>query len=105
MTQARPSLSVRCWLCMVVLCAIARVVHAGTYSAAVLADRRIGPSPEGKAIVTPAMRTMAESNTWKWVSLSLVLVAVVGGALYGINRFYWNKPAAPVAPMTVIIAA
>jgi tetratricopeptide (TPR) repeat protein len=73
-------------------------------SPTVLADRRIGPSSEGKAIVTPAMRTMAESNTWKWISLSLILVAVVAGTLYGLNRFYWNKPAAPVAPMTVIIA-
>jgi len=73
-------------------------------SPTVLADRRIGPSPDGKAIVTPAMRTMAESNTWKWVSLSLIFVAVLAGAIYGLNRFYWNKPPAPVAPMTVIIA-
>ena len=73
-------------------------------SPTVLADRRIGPSPEGKAIVTPAMRTMAESNTWKWVSLSLLLVTVLAGLLYGINRFYWNKPVGPIAPMTVIIA-
>jgi len=75
-----------------------------TFSPTILVDHRIGPSPEGKAIVTPAMRTMAESNTWKWVSLTLGIVAVLAGVFYGVNRFYLNKPIGPVAPMTLIIA-
>ncbi len=73
-------------------------------SAAALAERRIGLSPEGHAIVTPSMRVMEKSHSWKWVSLSLAAIAVVGGAVYGIEQFYWNKPAGPVAPMTVVIA-
>jgi tetratricopeptide (TPR) repeat protein/predicted Ser/Thr protein kinase len=73
-------------------------------SPTLLADHRIGLSPEGKAIVTPAMRTMAKSQSWKWVSLSIGAVAVILGTIGGVDRFYLHKPAGPVSPMTVIIA-
>jgi len=73
-------------------------------SQTVLADRRIGLAPDGKAIVTPAMKTMAESHALKWVSLSLAAALLLVGALYGAYRFYWSKPAGPIAPVSVVIA-
>jgi serine/threonine protein kinase/tetratricopeptide (TPR) repeat protein len=73
-------------------------------SATVMADQRIGLTPEGKAIVTPAMRTMERSNSWKWISLAMLCVAAAVAAVWGANRFYFNTPAGPVAPMTLIIA-
>jgi tetratricopeptide (TPR) repeat protein len=73
-------------------------------SQTLLAGKRIGLSEDGKAIVTPAMKTMAESQTWKWISLSIGAMAVVLASAWGVNRFYLRKPAAPVAPMTVMIA-
>ncbi len=66
-------------------------------------ERRLGKLTEGRTIVTPGMRMMEESSAWKWITLSLAVVLVIGAAVYGVNR-YWNRPAAPVAPMTVIIA-
>jgi eukaryotic-like serine/threonine-protein kinase len=79
-------------------------VLAAPLSPTVLIDRRIGLSPDGKAIVTPAMKTMAESNTRKWVALTLTAAAVVVGAVYGAYHFYWSRPVGPMAPVSVVIA-
>ena len=73
-------------------------------SQTVLAERRIGLTPEGKPIVTPAMRTMAESSTKKWISIAVASVVVLAAGFWGVDRFYLNKPPKAVAPMTVVIA-
>ena len=56
-----------------------------------------------KRIVTPPMVTMAESQTKKWIGLAVAGAVVLMGAVYGVTR-YLQRPAAPVAPMTVLIA-
>lgn len=56
-----------------------------------------------RAIVTPPMAMMSESKAWKWIGLSIGAAAVLLAAVYGGYRLL-HKPAAPVAPMTVLIA-
>jgi tetratricopeptide (TPR) repeat protein len=68
-----------------------------------LAENRVGLSPEGQPIITPAMRMMAESHAKKYIALSVAAVLVVGAIAYGVDR-YLSRPAGPVAPMTVMIA-
>jgi tetratricopeptide (TPR) repeat protein/tRNA A-37 threonylcarbamoyl transferase component Bud32 len=57
------------------------------------------PSP----ILTPRGRTMSESGARKWIGIAVSITAVALGLLYFI---FGRKqtPAAPVAPMTVMIA-
>jgi tetratricopeptide (TPR) repeat protein len=56
-----------------------------------------------KQIVTPPMRLVAESDTKKWIAVSVGVALVVGAAVYGAMQ-YFQKPAAPSAPVTVVIA-
>ncbi len=54
-------------------------------------------------IVTPPMAMMAESKTGKWIGVAVGAAAVLVAGAYGGYRFM-NRPVAPVAPMTVLIA-
>ena len=56
-----------------------------------------------RSIVTPRFRLMSESSAWKWISVSLALTLIVLGGVFVAIRLL-NRPAAPVAPMTVIIS-
>ena len=56
-----------------------------------------------KQIVTPPMVLIAEPTSKKWIGLAVGAALVVMGAVYGVER-YLNRPVAPAAPMTVIIA-
>jgi tetratricopeptide (TPR) repeat protein/predicted Ser/Thr protein kinase len=55
------------------------------------------------SIVTPTIKMMSDSETWKWISLLVAAVLGVAAMVLGVV-WYLNQPAAPVAPMTVIIA-
>jgi tetratricopeptide (TPR) repeat protein/predicted Ser/Thr protein kinase len=56
-----------------------------------------------KAIVTPRVVMMAESNTKKWIALAVACAVVLAAGGYGLDRWL-HRPHAPVAPMTVMIA-
>jgi tetratricopeptide (TPR) repeat protein/predicted Ser/Thr protein kinase len=56
-----------------------------------------------KAIVTPPMAMMAPSKTGKWIAIAVGAAALLAAGGYGGYRML-NKPAAPVAPMTVLIS-
>lgn len=56
-----------------------------------------------KAIVTPRVAMMAESTTKKWIALAVACAAILAAGGYGLARWL-NRPRAPVAPMTVLIA-
>jgi tetratricopeptide (TPR) repeat protein/predicted Ser/Thr protein kinase len=56
-----------------------------------------------QGIVTPPIRMMAESTAGKWVAIAVTCMVVVLAATYGVYRLI-DRPAAPVAPMTVLIA-
>ena len=56
-----------------------------------------------KAIVTPRVVMMAESNAKKWIALAVAGAAIVAAGGYGLDRWMHRTPAA-VAPMTVMIA-
>ncbi len=54
-------------------------------------------------IVTPPMKMMSESTAGKWIGIAVACaVALLAGA-YGVYRLI-DRPVAPVAPMTVLIA-
>jgi len=55
-----------------------------------------------KRIVTPRMAMMAESSAWKWIALSVTATLLVLGGAYLLLRP--RTPAAPPAPMTVLVA-
>ncbi len=54
-------------------------------------------------IVTPPIKMMEESTAGKWIGIAVACMVALGAAGYGGYRLL-NKPAAPVAPMTVLIA-
>jgi len=56
-----------------------------------------------KAIVTPPMAMLSESKTGKWIALAAGTAALLAAGAYGGYRLL-TKPAAPVGPMTVLIA-
>jgi tetratricopeptide (TPR) repeat protein len=56
-----------------------------------------------RQIVTPPMKLMAESSTKKWIFAAVGGAAVLAAAIYGVLQFT-GKPAAPSAPVTVVIA-
>ena len=56
-----------------------------------------------RSIVTPRFKMMGESTAWKWIALSLAATLLIAAGVWGAFRVL-NRPAAPVAPMTVIIA-
>lgn len=56
-----------------------------------------------RSIVTPPMKMMAESHTGKWIAISVGVAALLMAAGYGGYRLM-NRPAKPVAPMTVLIS-
>ena len=56
-----------------------------------------------KVIVTPPMAMMSESKTGKWIAIAIGSAAIIAAGVYGGYRLF-NRPAAPVAPMTVLIA-
>jgi len=56
-----------------------------------------------KVIVTPPMAMMSESKTGRWIALAVGVAVLVMAGIYGGYRLL-NKPAAPVGPMTVLIA-
>lgn len=61
----------------------------------------IGARPRN--IVTPRFKMMAESTTWKWIAVSLAATLLLAAGVWGAYRLL-SRPAAPFAPMTVIIA-
>lgn len=76
------------------------------YQSAAELARDLGDWQEGtlaKAIVTPRVAMMAESTTKKWVALAVACAAILAAGGYGLARWL-NRPHAPVAPMTVLIA-
>jgi tetratricopeptide (TPR) repeat protein/predicted Ser/Thr protein kinase len=76
------------------------------YQSAALLAKDLHDWEEGtlhKVIVTPAMAMMSESKTGKWIAITVAVAIVIMAAAYlGYRRL--NRPAAPVAPMTVLIA-
>jgi tetratricopeptide (TPR) repeat protein len=76
------------------------------YQSVALLEKDLHDWEEGtlhRAIVTPRMAMMKEAQTGKWVAVAVgVAVLAIGGA-YGGYRLL-HKPAAPVVPMTVLIA-
>jgi eukaryotic-like serine/threonine-protein kinase len=67
------------------------------------ASGRLGKSPQGRTIVTPAMMMMADASTWKWIAVSLgALVLVIAGVFAALR--WVSKPAVPHAPVTVMVA-
>lgn len=56
-----------------------------------------------KSIVTPRIATMSESKTGKWIGIAVGVAALAMAGIYGGYRLL-NRPAAPVAPMTVLIS-
>jgi eukaryotic-like serine/threonine-protein kinase len=54
-------------------------------------------------IVTPPMAMMEQSKAGKWITIAVGTAAVIMAGVYGGYRFL-NRPTAPVAPMTVLIA-
>jgi tetratricopeptide (TPR) repeat protein len=76
------------------------------YQTATLMHQGLHDWQEGtlaKAIVTPPMAMLAEPKTKKWISLAVGCALILMAAVYGIDRWR-NRPVAPVAPMTVMIA-
>jgi eukaryotic-like serine/threonine-protein kinase len=76
------------------------------YQSAAELAQDLGDWQEGtlaKAIVTPRVAMMAESSTKKWVALAMVCAALLAAGGYGFARWL-NRPRAPLAPMTVLIA-
>jgi tetratricopeptide (TPR) repeat protein/predicted Ser/Thr protein kinase len=76
------------------------------YQSATLMDQDLRDWQEGtlaKAIVTPRVVMMADSNAKKWIALSVACAALLGAGGYGVER-WMHRTVAPVAPMTVIIA-
>lgn len=51
----------------------------------------------------PAAAAPRGSHARKWIAVSAAVVVILAGAVFGVNR-YMKKPAAPKAPMTVMIA-
>ncbi len=78
-----------------------------TFRTAVTGTRTVGAglgkTPEGRTIVTPRMALMTQSSPWKWVTLSVAAAAVIGAGVFAALRML-SKPAAPHAPVTVMIA-
>lgn len=66
-------------------------------------EHRAGLSQQDHPMVTPEIRMMAESHAKKYIGISVAAVALILAGVYGVDR-YLNRPAAPVAPMTVMIA-
>src|SRR5262249_6724788 len=60
-------------------------------------------SVEPTGIVTPRFRLMVDSAAWKWITASVSVTLIVLAGVYTAIRIL-NRPAAPVAPMTVLIA-
>jgi tetratricopeptide (TPR) repeat protein/predicted Ser/Thr protein kinase len=56
-----------------------------------------------RAIVTPRVAMMAESHAKKWIGVAVAGAALLAAAGFGLDRWL-NRPRAPVAPMTVMIA-
>jgi eukaryotic-like serine/threonine-protein kinase len=76
------------------------------YQSAALMGQDLFDWQEGtlaKAIVTPRVAMMAESNAKKWIALAVACAAILLAGGYGLDRWL-HRPAAPVAPMTVLIA-
>jgi len=57
----------------------------------------------GRPIVTPRMMMMSKSNAWKWISISVAVAIVLIGGAVAVMRFF-SRPAAPHAPVAVVIA-
>ena len=76
------------------------------YQRAALLGKDLNDWEEGtlhRAIVTPPMAMMAESKTGKWIALAVGAAVVAMAGIYGAYRLL-SRSAAPVTPMTVIIA-
>jgi tetratricopeptide (TPR) repeat protein/predicted Ser/Thr protein kinase len=76
------------------------------YASVALLDADLQDWEQGtlhKAIVTPPMAMLAESKTGKWIAIAAGTAAVLMAGIYGGYRLL-NRPAKPVAPMTVLIA-
>ena len=54
-------------------------------------------------IVTPPIKMMEESTAGKWIGIALAGMIALAAAGYGVYRLI-DRPTAPVAPMTVLIA-
>ena len=57
-----------------------------------------------RQIVTPPMAMMAESHAKKWIGLAVAGALLIMGVVYGVDRLFLSTPAAPAAPVTVIIS-
>ena len=55
-----------------------------------------------RSIVMPRMLMMADSQAWKWIALSVSAMLLVLGGVFLVLRE--RAPAAPPAPMTVLVA-
>jgi tetratricopeptide (TPR) repeat protein len=70
-----------------------------TYTSQVLAP----PPPPAPPPAPPPLRQVSDSVAWKWITLCVAGAVLVLGGVYA--AFFMKKgPAAPVAPMTVMIA-
>ncbi len=79
---------------------------ADRYQSAAALDKDLRDWEEGilhQNIVTPPMAMMSESKTGRWIAMAIGATALVAGIGYGAYRLT-NRPAAPVAPMTVLIS-
>jgi tetratricopeptide (TPR) repeat protein len=76
------------------------------YQSVALLEKDLHDWEEGtlpQATVTPRMAMMEEAKTGKWIAVALGVAVLAIGGVYGGYRLL-HKPAAPVAPMTVLIA-
>src|SRR5262249_12027406 len=60
-------------------------------------------SSSGRSIILPHFRLASDSTAWKWISLSLAVALILMIGAF-VTYKVLNKPAAAIAPMTVIIA-
>src|SRR5262249_5204215 len=60
-------------------------------------------SSSGRSIILPHFGMVSDSTAWKWISLSLAVALILMIGAF-VTYKVLNKPAAAIAPMTVIIA-
>ncbi len=63
--------------------------------------RGVAPEP-APSIVTPRMRMMSESGTWKWIVVSMAAMVAILGIVFTMGKLQ-VRPAAP-APVSVLVA-